>query len=56
MALDMLHAGAVDDGSPAGMVTTGGTGSILHSMLAYREQARAVRRYGAAVVVMALRV
>lgn len=47
MTLDMLHAGAVDgaaDGRGAvGMVTTGGTGSILHSMLAYREQARTDR-------------
>jgi glutamate/tyrosine decarboxylase-like PLP-dependent enzyme len=38
MTLDMLHAGAVTDGTPAGIVTTGGTGSILHSMLAYRER------------------
>ena len=51
MTLDMLHAGAVDDASPAGMVTTGGTGSILHSMLAYREQARAVRGIAAPNVV-----
>jgi sphinganine-1-phosphate aldolase len=53
MTLDMLHAGAVDDGSPAGMVTTGGTGSILHSMLAYREQARAVRGIAAPNVIKA---
>ncbi len=43
MTLDMLHAEAVTDGQPVGMVTTGGTGSILHSMLAYREQAQQVR-------------
>jgi glutamate/tyrosine decarboxylase-like PLP-dependent enzyme len=43
MTLDMLHAGAVDDGSPAGLVTTGGTGSILHAMLAYRDHARQTR-------------
>jgi glutamate/tyrosine decarboxylase-like PLP-dependent enzyme len=34
-----MHAGAVDDGEPVGMVTTGGTGSILHALLAYREHA-----------------
>ncbi len=51
MTLDMLHAGAIEDGSPAGMVTTGGTGSILHSMLAYREQARAVRGIAAPNVI-----
>jgi sphinganine-1-phosphate aldolase len=31
MALDLMHGGE------AGLVTTGGTGSILHAMLAYRE-------------------
>jgi sphinganine-1-phosphate aldolase len=41
MALDLFHAGAVTDGDPAGLVTTGGTGSILHAVLAYREQAAA---------------
>lgn len=40
MVLDVLNAGAVTDGTPAGVVTTGGTGSILHAMLAYREWAR----------------
>lgn len=39
MALDLMHAGSVEDGSPAGMVTSGGTGSILHAVLAYREHA-----------------
>jgi glutamate/tyrosine decarboxylase-like PLP-dependent enzyme len=43
MTLDLLHAGAVADGTPAGLVTTGGTGSIAHAMLAYREHARAER-------------
>lgn len=43
MTLDLLNAGAVTDGSPAGIVSTGGTGSILHAMLAYREHARAER-------------
>jgi sphinganine-1-phosphate aldolase len=43
MVLDLMHADAVDDGDPAGMVTSGGTGSILHAVLAYREHARAER-------------
>jgi sphinganine-1-phosphate aldolase len=43
MTLDMLNAGAVTDGDPVGVVTTGGTGSILHAMLAYREHGRAER-------------
>ncbi|HSP99273.1 MAG TPA: aminotransferase class V-fold PLP-dependent enzyme [Candidatus Dormibacteraeota bacterium] len=43
MALDLFHAGAVTDGEPAGMVTTGGTGSIAHAMLAYRDHAAATR-------------
>lgn len=40
MTLDMLHAEAVTDTEPVGIVTTGGTGSIVHALLAYREQAR----------------
>src|SRR3954468_16013706 len=43
MALDLFHAGAVTDGEPAGMVTSGGTASITHAMLAYREHGRAAR-------------
>ncbi len=39
MALDLMHAEAVTDATPAGLVTTGGTGSILHAVLAYREHA-----------------
>jgi len=39
MVLDLLHADAISDGTPAGLVTTGGTGSIAHAMLAYRERA-----------------
>ena len=39
MALDLMHAGTVQDTTPAGMVTSGGTGSILHAVLAYREHA-----------------
>jgi sphinganine-1-phosphate aldolase len=46
MALDLMHAEAVTGTEPAGLVTTGGTGSILHAVLAYREQgaARGVTR------------
>jgi len=40
MALDLMHADAVTDSTPVGMVTTGGTGSILHAVLSYREAAR----------------
>lgn len=43
MALDLMHAEAVTDGTPAGMVTSGGTGSILHAVLAYRDHAAAHR-------------
>src|SRR6202046_1029251 len=37
MTLDLLHAEAVTDTEPVGLVATGGTGSICHAMLAYRE-------------------
>ena len=37
MALDLFHGGAADGGEPAGMVTSGGTASIAHALLAYRE-------------------
>lgn len=40
MALDLMHASAVADGEPVGLVTSGGTGSILHAVLAYRDRAR----------------
>jgi glutamate/tyrosine decarboxylase-like PLP-dependent enzyme len=43
MALDLFHAGSITGGTPAGLVTTGGTGSILHVVLAYREHARQQR-------------
>src|SRR5437764_5605806 len=43
MVLDLMGADAVADGEPAGMVTSGGSGSILHAVLAYREHARAER-------------
>ena len=40
MTLDLMHSEAVEATQPAGLVTTGGTGSILHAMLAYREWGR----------------
>jgi glutamate/tyrosine decarboxylase-like PLP-dependent enzyme len=43
MTLDMLHADAITDGEPAGVVTSGGTGSICHAVLAYRDHARQTR-------------
>ena len=43
MTLDMLHADAVTDGEPVGLVTSGGSGSILHAVLAYREWAQQTR-------------
>ncbi|MCP3939693.1 MAG: aspartate aminotransferase family protein [Actinomycetia bacterium] len=44
MALDMLHADSIDSGrEPAGTVTSGGTDSIVSSVLAHREEAQAVR-------------
>ena len=43
MTLDMLHAEAVHDATPCGVVTSGGTGSIAHAMLAYREHASQLR-------------
>jgi glutamate/tyrosine decarboxylase-like PLP-dependent enzyme len=43
MTLDLFHADAIDDGEPVGLVTSGGTGSITHALLAYREIARTER-------------
>lgn len=43
MTLDMLHAEAITDTTPGGIVTSGGTGSIIHALLAYRDQARTQR-------------
>jgi sphinganine-1-phosphate aldolase len=39
MALDLMHA----DGDAVGLVTSGGTASICHAVLAYRDHARSVR-------------
>ncbi len=41
MALDLFHADAVTDTTPAGLLTGGGTDSILHAILCYREAAYA---------------
>jgi sphinganine-1-phosphate aldolase len=43
MGLDLFHAEAITDTTPAGLVTTGGTGSIMHAVLAYREHAAQTR-------------
>jgi glutamate/tyrosine decarboxylase-like PLP-dependent enzyme len=40
MALDLFRADAVTDAQPVGLVTSGGTGSICHAVLAFREIAR----------------
>jgi glutamate/tyrosine decarboxylase-like PLP-dependent enzyme len=39
MALDLMHADVIEGTTPGGLVTSGGTDSILHAMLAYREHA-----------------
>src|SRR4029079_16721720 len=43
MTLDLLNASAVTDTETAGLVTSGGSGSILHAVLAYREYAAQTR-------------
>ena len=43
MTLDVLGADAITDSEPAGLITNGGTGSILHAVLAYRDRARQAR-------------
>ncbi len=44
MTLDLLGAHHVQGTQPAGLVTSGGTGSILHAVLAYRDARRDVTR------------
>lgn len=39
MALDLFHAEAVTGTEPVGMLTSGGSASIAHAMLAYRDHA-----------------
>ena len=46
MALDLMHGEAITATDAAGLVTTGGTGSIIHAMLAYREWGRNVKGLG----------
>jgi glutamate/tyrosine decarboxylase-like PLP-dependent enzyme len=43
MALDLFHAEAAAGARPAGIVTSGGTASITHAVLAYREAGREAR-------------
>jgi glutamate/tyrosine decarboxylase-like PLP-dependent enzyme len=43
MTLDLLNASAITDGEAAGLVTSGGSGSILHAVLSYREYAKQTR-------------
>ena len=45
MTLDLLHADAVTGAEPVGLVTSGGSGSILHAVLAYREWRAADARH-----------
>ncbi|CAN5469058.1 pyridoxal-dependent decarboxylase [soil metagenome] len=40
MALDLFHADAITETEPVGLVTSGGSASIAHAVLAYREVAR----------------
>ncbi len=40
MTLNMLNAGEIKDTIPGGLVTSGGSASIAHAILAYREYAR----------------
>jgi len=43
MTLDLLRAGSVTGSEPVGLVSSGGTGSICHAVLAYRDHAAAIR-------------
>jgi sphinganine-1-phosphate aldolase len=43
MTLDLMHGGDIVDTEPGGLVTSGGTGSIIHAVLAYRDHARQTR-------------
>lgn len=48
MVLDLMHAEALTDTQPVGMVTSGGSFSIMHAVLAYREHAARTRGIGTA--------
>ena len=52
MTLDLLHADAAEGCEPVGLVTTGGTGSILHAVLAYREWGRQQKGIRAANIII----
>lgn len=43
MTLDLMHGEAITDSEPGGIVTSGGTGSIIHALLAYRDHAKQTR-------------
>ena len=43
MGLDLMNASAISGSTPGGLVTSGGSGSILHAMLSYREHGREKR-------------
>ena len=43
MGLDLFNASAITDGDPVGMITSGGSGSILHAVLSYRDHAAATQ-------------
>jgi glutamate/tyrosine decarboxylase-like PLP-dependent enzyme len=43
MTLDLLGGDAIEGTTPGGIVTSGGTGSILHALIAYRDHARQTR-------------
>jgi sphinganine-1-phosphate aldolase len=44
MTLDMLRVGSLEGKNPGGLVTSGGSGSIAHAVLAYREGNPSVAR------------
>jgi glutamate/tyrosine decarboxylase-like PLP-dependent enzyme len=43
MTLELLGGDAIEGTTPGGIVTSGGTGSILHALIAYRDHARQTR-------------
>jgi len=43
MGLDLFNAGTIAEGDPVGMIASGGSASILHAVLSYREHAKATR-------------
>ncbi len=49
MGLDLFHGdvATANGGDPVGMITSGGSGSILHAVMSYREHASVTRGIGA---------